>query len=51
MTFHISAAITGGIINGISIIARITLRPGMFACRNSATANPSPTWMTTATSV
>ena len=43
MIFHISALITGGIINGSSISARITLRPGMRACRNSATASPSPT--------
>ena len=51
MIFHISAVITGGIISGISISARITLRPGMRACRNSATASPRPTWRTTATSV
>ncbi len=51
MIFHISAVITGGIINGISIRARITLRPGTRACRNSATASPSPTWITTAARV
>ena len=51
MIFHISAVITGGIINGSSISARSAARPGMRACRNSATASPSPTWTTTAASV
>ena len=51
MIFHISAVITGGIINGISISARIAPRPGIRACRKSATASPNPTWSTTATSV
>ena len=51
MIFHISAVITGGIISGRSISARIAARPGMRACRNSATASPRPTWITTATSV
>ncbi len=49
MIFHMRAVITGGIIKGMSIMARSTLRPGNRACRNSATARPSPTWITTAT--
>jgi hypothetical protein len=51
MIFHISAVITGGIISGSSIRARIAARPGMRACRNSATPSPSPTWIVTATRV
>ena len=42
MIFHISAVITGGIINGSSISARITLRPGMRAVQEQRHREPQP---------
>ena len=42
MIFHISAVITGGIISGSSISARITLRPGMRAMQEQRHREPQP---------
>ncbi len=51
MTFHISAVMTGGIMRGMSIMARSTPRPTIRLLSRSATASPKPTCTTTAASV
>ena len=42
MIFHISAVITGGIINGRSISARIAARPGMRRMQEQRDGEPQP---------
>ena len=42
MIFHISAVITGGIISGSSISARIAPRPGMRAMQEQRDREPEP---------